>query len=98
VYRDFNASDAIRARLMRKTYATGSNAFGSPVVMATATSASGAIDTVRTGSTTSIGQGTISNSNSFYYVLVEAVTLQPGLPGREDRHEAHLSGLHLASS
>jgi hypothetical protein len=74
VYRDFNASDAIRARLMRKTYATGSNAFGAPVIMATATSASGAIDTVRTASTTSISQGTISNSNSFYYVLVESVT------------------------
>ncbi|HEX2528221.1 MAG TPA: hypothetical protein VHL31_18200 [Geminicoccus sp.] len=74
VYRDFNGSDAIRARLVRKTYATGSNAFASPVIMATATSASGAIDTVRTASTTSISQATISNTNSFYYVLVESVT------------------------
>ena len=75
VYRDFNASDAIRARLMRKTYATtGTSTFGAPTTMATVTSASGAVDTVRTASTTSISSGTISNGNSFYYVQVDSVT------------------------
>lgn len=74
VYRDFNASDAIRARLLRKTYATGSNAFSTPLVMATVTSASGAVNTVRTATTTTISQAAVSNGNSFYYVLVESVT------------------------
>ena len=73
-YRDFNASDAIRARLLRKTYSTGANAFGAPVVMATVTSATGAVDTVRVATTKTINQATINNSNSFYYVLVESVT------------------------
>ena len=39
VYRDVNGNDAIRARLYKKTFASGSNAFAAPTLMATATSA-----------------------------------------------------------
>ncbi|WP_159716524.1 hypothetical protein [Geminicoccus flavidas] len=74
VYRDVNANDAIEARLVRKTYASGSNPFSAPVVMARVTSASGVVDAVRIASSTSISQPTINNSNSFYYVLVTSVT------------------------
>jgi hypothetical protein len=74
VYRDVNANDPIRGRLLRKTYASGSNPFSAPVVMATATSASGVAQTVRIARTTSINQPTINNANSFYYVLVESAT------------------------
>lgn len=32
VYRDVNANDAIRARLLRKTFASGGNAFAAPTI------------------------------------------------------------------
>jgi hypothetical protein len=75
VYRDVNANDAIRARLFKKTFSSGSQAFGSPVLMATAASASGTQTTVRITKTTSINQPTIAQANAFYYVVVDAPTI-----------------------
>jgi hypothetical protein len=75
VYRDVNGNDAIRARLFKKTFAVGGPAFGSPVVMATASSAPGVSDTVRQTRTTSINQPAINKANAFYYVLVDAPTI-----------------------
>jgi hypothetical protein len=74
VYRDVNANDPIRARLLRKTYATGSNPFSAPITMASVTSASGVVDAVRIATTKTINQAGIGNANSFYYVLVESAT------------------------
>ena len=75
VYRDVNANDAIRARLFRKTFASGGNAFAAPTLIATATSASGTTATVRIAKTTSISQPVISQSNAFYYIMVDAPTI-----------------------
>lgn len=75
VYRDVNGNDAIRARLFKKTFASGGSAFGAPVLMATATSASGTPSTVRIAKTTSINQATIAQGSAFYYVLVDAPTI-----------------------
>lgn len=75
VYRDVNANDAIRARLFRKTFATGGNAFAAPTLIATATSASGTTSTIRIAKTTSINQPVINETNAFYYVLVDAPTI-----------------------
>lgn len=75
VYRDVNANDAIRARLFRKTFASGGNAFAAPTLIATATSASGTTSTLRIAKTTSINQPVISQGNAFYYVMVDAPTI-----------------------
>ena len=75
VYRDVNANDTIRARLYKKTFAANGNAYGNPVVMATASSASGVSDKVRIAKTTSIQQNVIAKSSAFYYVLVDAPTI-----------------------
>lgn len=75
VYRDVNGNDAIRARLYKKTFANGGAPFGAPVLMATATSASGTPNTVRIAKTTSINQPAVAQANAFYYVLVDAPTI-----------------------
>ena len=75
LYRDVNANDTIRARLFKKTFTVGGPAFNSPVVMATASSASGVPDTVRLAKTTTINQPIINKANAFYYVLVDAPTI-----------------------
>ena len=75
VYRDVNGADAIRARLFRKSFSSGGNTFSNPTLMATATSASGTQTTTRIAKTTSIASATVSQSSGFYYVLVDAPTI-----------------------
>lgn len=75
VYRDVNGNDAIRARLYKKTFTNGGAPFGTPVLMATATSASGTPNTVRIAKTTTINQPVVAQANAFYYVLVDAPTI-----------------------
>ena len=70
-----NGADAIRARLFRKSFSSGGNTFSNPTLMATATSASGTQTTTRIAKTTSIASATISQSSGFYYVLVDAPTI-----------------------
>lgn len=75
VYRDVNANDAIRARLYKKTFSSGGPAFTAPVLMATATSAAGTQDTVRIAKTSVINQPAIAQGSAFYYLLVDAPTI-----------------------
>jgi hypothetical protein len=75
VYRDVNGADAIRARLFKKTFTNGGPAFNPPVTMATATSASGTADAVRIATTTAITQPTVAQARAFYYVMVDAPTI-----------------------
>ena len=70
-----NGADAIRARLFRKSFSSGGNTFSNPTLMATATSASGTQTTTRIAKTTSIASATVSQSSGFYYVLVDAPTI-----------------------
>lgn len=75
VYRDVNGNDAIRARLFKKTFNNGGPAFGAPVLMVTAESTPGISDTVRITTTNGINQPVITQSKAFYYVLVDAPTI-----------------------
>ena len=75
VYRDVNGNDAIRARLYKKTFSNGGPAFAAPVLMATATSAAGTPDTVRIAKTSAINQPSIAQGSAFYYLLVDAPTI-----------------------
>ncbi len=75
VYRDVNGNDAIRARLYKKSFTNGGPAFAAPTLMATATSAAGTPDTVRIAKTSVINQPSIAQANAFYYVLVDAPTI-----------------------
>ncbi len=75
VYRDINGNDAIRARLFKKTFKVGGPAFAPPVLMVTAASSPGVSDTVRQTKIAGINQPVISKANSFYYVLVDAPTI-----------------------
>ena len=75
VYRDVNGADAIRARLFRKSFASGGNPFNAPTLMATATSASGTQSTTRIAKTTSISASTVAQTSGFYYVLVDGPTI-----------------------
>ena len=75
VYRDVNGNDAIRARLYKKSFSSGGPAFAAPVLMATATSAAGTPDTVRIAKTSAINQPSIAQGGAFYYLLVDAPTI-----------------------
>lgn len=75
VYRDVNGNDAIRARLFKKSFTNGGQAFTAPTVVATATSAAGVPTTVRIAKTTAINQPTVAQANAFYYVLVDGPTI-----------------------
>ena len=75
VYRDINGNDSIRARLFKKTFSSGGPAFGAPVLMVTAESTPGVSDTVRITTTNGINQPVIAQSKAFYYVLVDAPTV-----------------------
>lgn len=75
VYRDVNGNDAIRARLFKKTFTNGGAPFGAPVLMATATSASGTPNTVRIAKTSTINQPSIAQANAFYYLQVDGPTI-----------------------
>lgn len=75
IYRDVNGADSIRARLFKKAFTIGGNAYAAPVAMATVTSAPGVVDTVRKATTTAITQNVIAKGSAFYYVLVDAPTI-----------------------
>ena len=80
-YEDINASDAITARLMRKSYTVGGNPFTAPTVIATVHSASGVSSTVREASTTTINSPTITVAKSFYYIDVGLPTTNLNILG-----------------
>lgn len=69
VFRDFDTDVNVTARLLRKPFVAGGNAFSPPVVMAALTSA-GAVDGVRRLVDTTISNPALSLT-SFYSVEVE---------------------------
>jgi hypothetical protein len=70
IYRDNDADVNVTARLLRKRFALGGNAFDPPVTMA-AVASSGADPTVRRAGTATIAQAQINTANSFYFVELE---------------------------
>jgi len=81
VYHDINANDSLTARLVRKTFTIGGAPFSSPEIMATVSTAAGALDTVRRVTTAAITSPTIRKGNSFYYVEIEAPTINLNVLG-----------------
>ena len=71
IYRDNDAAGVnVTAKLMRKRFAAGDDAFNPPVVMAKAKSA-GADNFIRIAEDTTIKQGAIHPGNSFYFVELD---------------------------
>ncbi|MGQ0483935.1 MAG: hypothetical protein ACT4SY_01070 [Hyphomicrobiales bacterium] len=66
-YRDFDVDHNLTARLLRKNVSAGGIAFTPPVVMAQVAS-TGAVDTMRRASDTTITDPVISPGAAFYYV------------------------------
>ena len=81
VYQDINAGNPLTARLLKKTFAVGSNPTGAPVVMATAVSANGVVNTVRITKTTNITQPTIAKQSAFYIAQVDVQTINTNFLG-----------------
>ena len=75
VYHDINANDPLTAKLIRKRFVLGADAFNNPIVMASVASAAGVTDAARRVTTTAINQPVIQKGNSFYYVEVFAKTI-----------------------
>jgi hypothetical protein len=81
IYRDVNADDTMVARLNRKIFTVGGDAFNNPIVMATLASASGVVDTVRRATTTTIKRPALNTANSFYFIEVDVPTVNLELLG-----------------
>jgi hypothetical protein len=80
VYRDANNDDDMTARLLRKRYSVGDDAFAKPVVMAKVNS-SGKQGDIRIATTKDIKSPKLALDNSFYYVEVDVVTFNLDLLG-----------------
>ena len=80
VYQDINNSDAMTARLFRKAFKEGGNAFNNPILIATVTSAPGVVPTVRK-STTLLDSRLIDEKDGFYFVDVTLDTFNLNLLG-----------------
>ena len=81
VYQDVNAGNPLTARLLRKTFAVGSNPTAAPIVIATAVSAGGVVNTVRKATTTAISFPTIAKQNSFYMAQIDVQTINTNFLG-----------------
>jgi len=81
LYHDINANDSLTARLVRKSFTLGGDPFSTPVIMATVSSAGGVPNTVRRVTTTAINSPTIAKERSFYYVEIEAPTINLNVLG-----------------
>jgi hypothetical protein len=81
VYQDINAGNPLTARLLKKAFAVGSNATGAPIVMATAVSANGVVNTVRKTTTTTINQPTITKQSAFYIAQIDVQTINTNFLG-----------------
>lgn len=77
VFRDVDLEEGITARLLRKKYKVGGNAFSGPAEMASLQTV-GQSDSIRRKVTTSIKQPNIDLASSFYFVelTMPIVTLQ----------------------
>jgi len=75
IYHDINGNDTMTAHLVRKAFTVGGDPFSSPQIMATVSSASGVSNTVRKATTTTITDPTITKENAFYYVELDAPTI-----------------------
>ena len=81
VYHDINNTDPLVARLMKKKFKVGEDAFSAPVVMATVSSGPGVVDAARRASTTNVASRTIQKKNAFYYVEVDSQTIHLNIIG-----------------
>ncbi|HEX9905415.1 MAG TPA: hypothetical protein VGA77_10665, partial [Propylenella sp.] len=81
VYHDINNNDPLVAKLMKKKFKVGEDAFSAPVVMATVNSGPGVVDAARRASTTNIASRTIQKKNAFYYIEVFSETINLNIIG-----------------
>jgi hypothetical protein len=81
IYRDVNANDTIVARLKRKRFTEGGDAFNAPAIIGTVKSAPGVVNAIRRATTTNIDQGVINNLNSFYFLEVDVPTINLDVVG-----------------
>jgi hypothetical protein len=86
VYQDINNNDTMTARLLRKSFAVGSNVANNPAVVATVNSDAGVVNTVRKATTTTINGPTINEVSGFYYVEVAMPTVNLNLLGVQIDH------------
>ena len=80
VYQDTNNGDAMTARLFRKAFNVGGNAFNNPILIGSVDSAAGVVNTVRK-STTMLDSPTINETSGFYFVEVTLDTVNLNLIG-----------------
>ena len=80
VYQDINNGDAMTARLFRKTFNVGGNAFNNPILIGSVDSAAGVVNTTRK-TTTMLDSPTINENSGFYYVEVTLYTFNLNLIG-----------------
>jgi hypothetical protein len=81
VYQDINGAENMTARLFRKSFNLGGNAFNPPVAIATVSSANGVVEQVRRTTTTAVNPRSIGKGNSFYYVEVTFPNINLNLIG-----------------
>jgi hypothetical protein len=89
IYQDINNSDAMTARLLRKSFAVGGNPFNNPAVIAAVSTAAGVVNTVRKATTTSISSPVINENNAFYFVEVSAPTINLNFLGVQIDHRTN---------
>jgi hypothetical protein len=76
IYNDINANDPITARLKRKAFTVGGNAFAAPQTMATAVSANTTnMNLTQRATTTAITNPVINDTSAFYYVELTVPTI-----------------------
>jgi hypothetical protein len=76
VYNDINANDPITARLKRKAFTVGGNAFAAPQTIATTVSANTTnMNAIQRSTTTAITNPVISDTSAFYYVELTLPTI-----------------------
>lgn len=81
VYHDINGNDAMTARLYRKPFASGDDPFVNLTTVASVSSASNVVNTIRIANRTLTTPHTINETNGFYYVAVSAPTINLNLLG-----------------
>ncbi len=76
VYNDINQNDAITARLRRKAFTVGGNAFAAPQTMATVASTNTTnMNATQRSTTTAITNPVINDTSAFYYVELTVPTI-----------------------
>ncbi len=85
-YQDINNNDPMTVRLLRKSFAVGSDPFSNPTVVASVSSATGVVQTVRKSTVKLSPQPSINDTNAAYFIEVEAPTINLNILGVQIDH------------